>query len=343
MLSAGDVFAAQEKGPQTGLLLFTVFTATYNRVKLLPRVYESLCAQSCRDFEWLIVDDGSTDDTRAWVERCQKIAPFTVRYAWQPNSHKKVALNHGVRLAQGELLVVLDSDDTMRSDALTTMQRLWLDIPVEQRSSFSAVTGLCERPDGAIVGQKYPRDMMDSTPMEMILRYQVRGEKFGFQRVDVMRQYPFPEDVDGYLPESIIWWRIAKSGYQTRFVNVVLRTYYDSPDSISRADEKPVSSDASIQGLRALAHDTLTNHLNWFWVRPSAFILAAARHTRFTLRVEQAQLKPTAASLLKTRDSTVTAATDLYRVTKPLAIMLIWLTYPIGWLAYRRDVSRGHA
>ena len=343
MFSAGGLFAAQEKGPETGLLLFTVFTPTYNRATLLPRVYESLCAQICRDFEWLIVDDGSTDETRIWVEQCQQKAPFAVRYAWQPNSHKKVALNHGVRLAQGELLVVLDSDDTIRPDALATMQRLWLEIPQDKRGSFSAVTGLCERPDGTIVGQKYPLDVMDSTPMEMILRYQIKGEKFGFQRVDVMRQYPFPEDVDGYLPESIIWWRIAKSGYQTRFVNVVLRTYYDSADSISRADDKPVLSDASIQGLRALAHDTLTNHLNWFWVRPSAFILAAARHTRFTLRAKRARLKTRAAGALTTSDTAIAQTTDPYRVIKPWAVLLIWLTYPIGWLAFRRDISRGHA
>ena len=337
MLVDSALSAIQEKGPEKGLFLFTVFTPTYNRAHLLSRVYESLCAQSCRDFEWLIVDDGSTDDTRAWVEQCCLIAPFSVRYVWQTNSHKKAALNQGVKLALGELFVVLDSDDTLLPEALASMQRLWHDIPVTQRGSFSAVTGLCVRPDGSIVGDSYPADVIDSTPMDMILRYQVKGEKFGFQRTEVMRQYPFPEDVSGYLPESIIWWRIAKAGYKTRFVNVVLRTYYDSPDSITRGDDQAVSSDASIQGLRALAHDTLTHHLNWFWIRPMAFVLAAARHTRFSLRA-----KWLGSDLTKTTEpiGQMTVCADPYQVRRPLAVVLIVVTYPLGFALYLRDRLR---
>jgi len=242
-----------------------------------------------------------------------------------------------VRLAKGQLLVVLDSDDTLSPDALSTMKALWEDIPETESSSFSAVTGLCVRPDGQIVGQKYPRDVMDSTPMEMILRYRVTGEKFGFQRTEVMRQFPFPEDVWGYLPESIVWWGIAKAGYKTRFVNVVLRTYYDTADSITRADDRPGSSDASIQGLRALAYDTLTNHLNWFWVRPSAFILAGARYTRFSLRVKRMKRTSDLAGF------DPVAAYDAFAVSRPLAKVLVWLTYPLGLALYARDRWRGHA
>lgn len=334
-----DSVQAQEvsKDPEMGLLLFTVFTASYNRAELLTRVYESLCAQSCREFEWLIVDDGSTDNTRAIVAHFESIAPFQVRYVWQANRHKKVALNLGVRLAQGELLVVLDSDDTLFPEALETMKNLWMDIPLARRSEFSAVTGLCVRPDGKIVGQKYPRDMMDATPMEMILRYRVSGEKFGFQRTEVMRQFPFPEDVWGYLPESIVWWGIAKAGYKTRFVNVVLRTYFDSQDSISRADDRPGSSDASIQGLRALAHDMLTNHLDWFWVRPSAFLLAAARYTRFSLRIKQAR------RAARKGFAQAQVASDPYAITRFWSTWLILLMLPLGYLLFWRDCLKGHA
>lgn len=80
---------------------FTVLTPTFNRGHTLERVYRSLCRQSCDDFEWLVVDDGSTDDTRALVERLQTLAPFAVRYLWQPNQHKKVAFNNGVATPMG--------------------------------------------------------------------------------------------------------------------------------------------------------------------------------------------------------------------------------------------------
>lgn len=93
--------------------LFTVFTPTYNRAHLLHRVYESLKKQTCKDFEWLIVDDGSTDATgdliAAWQQ--ESLTDFPIRYIWQDNGHKKSAFNRGVKEAHGELFVPWDSDD----------------------------------------------------------------------------------------------------------------------------------------------------------------------------------------------------------------------------------------
>ncbi|MDP5238381.1 glycosyltransferase family A protein [Uliginosibacterium sp. 31-16] len=94
--------------------LFTVFTPTYNRAAVL---YDSLCAQTCRDFEWLIVDDGSTDDTRELVARWQSEAGFSIHYVWQKNGHKKTAMNRGAAEARGELFLTLDSDDACLPDA----------------------------------------------------------------------------------------------------------------------------------------------------------------------------------------------------------------------------------
>src|SRR5690606_27363734 len=91
--------------------LFTVLTLTYNRVHTLSRVYESLAEQTFQDFEWLVIDDGSVDDTRARVLAWQQQARFPIRYEWQPNGCKKTAFNRGVRETRGELVVVLDSDD----------------------------------------------------------------------------------------------------------------------------------------------------------------------------------------------------------------------------------------
>ena len=81
--------------------LFTVFTPTYNRASTLPRVYEGLKPQTFRDFEWLIVDDGSRDNTRELVQMWQAEACFPIRYIYQPNRGKPTAFNRGVQEAQG--------------------------------------------------------------------------------------------------------------------------------------------------------------------------------------------------------------------------------------------------
>ena len=94
---------------QTWRHLFTVITPTYNRAHTLERVYLSLREQSFQDFEWVIVDDGSTDSTRTMVMAWQQEASFPIHYVWQKNQHKKTAFNRGVRKANGELVVAVDS------------------------------------------------------------------------------------------------------------------------------------------------------------------------------------------------------------------------------------------
>ena len=79
----------------------TVLTPTYNRAALLPRLFESLCRQTCKDFEWIVVDDGSTDETEAVVRSVGREAAFPVRYLRKENGGKHTAVNLGVREAEG--------------------------------------------------------------------------------------------------------------------------------------------------------------------------------------------------------------------------------------------------
>ncbi|XOT96893.1 glycosyltransferase family 2 protein, partial [Alcaligenes pakistanensis] len=213
--------------------LFTVLTPSYNRAHTLERVYHSLCEQTCQDFEWVVVDDGSTDGTRELVEGWQQQASFPIHYAWQENRHKKAAFNHGVALAQGELVVALDSDDTLVVNALYDMAQIWADIPVSERPGYAGITGLCVRPDGKVVGDMFPQDVFDASSLDISFRYHVRGEKFGCLSTAVLRKFPFPDQIEGFVPESLVWRAIARAGYKNRFVNTVFRVYHNSPDSLS--------------------------------------------------------------------------------------------------------------
>jgi glycosyltransferase involved in cell wall biosynthesis len=220
-----------EQGPLVTEPVFTVATPTYNRAETLPRVYESLCAQSFRSFEWLVVDDGSTDHTRDLVRRWQDVSPFPVRYRWQSNQHKKIAVNHAVREARGSFIAILDSDDSFLPDALRDMYEAWENIPAADRDGFAGVSALVMRPDGTIVGDAFPQDPLDTDGMTCHYIMGVRGEKFTMQRTDVMRQFPFPAFVSGLVPENHVWDRIALT-YRMRHINKIVRIYYPTEGSL---------------------------------------------------------------------------------------------------------------
>lgn len=298
---------------------FTVLTPTFNRAHTLHRVYQSLCEQTYQDFEWVVVDDGSTDETRELVAAWQQEAVFPIHYIWQNNQHKKVAFNRGVQAAQGELIVALDSDDRLESNALYDMARTWRDIPEGERHQYVAVIGLCKKPDGQIVGDMYPYDLLDANPLDLQFKFNVRGEKFGCLSTEVLRRFPFPENIPGFVPESLVWRSMARAGYKTRFVNQVYRVYYDSGDSLSVQGKNNAAQHAL--GLWLLAHDTVVASTPWFHYRPREFFKAAARYTRFALHMRsQAICRPRG-----------------YNLQGLISRVLVYSMSPVGALLYLRD------
>lgn len=213
---------------------FTIFTPTFNRAYLLENVYSSLKQQTFRDFEWLIVDDGSIDNTRILVEQWTAQADFPIRYFYQENKGKHYATNLGVREAQGEFFLTLDSDDRCLPNALERFKHYWDTIPAAQKPYFSAVTALCQDYKGNIVGDKYPSDILDSDSIEIREKFKVRGEKWGFQKTILMRQFPFPEyPGEKFIPESVVW-DVLSVRYKTRFVNEALRIYEALPSGLTK-------------------------------------------------------------------------------------------------------------
>jgi glycosyltransferase involved in cell wall biosynthesis len=299
------------------MALFTVFTPTYNRASTLHRVYDSLRAQTLRDFEWLIVDDGSSDNTSELVKGWQKQADFPIAYHYQTNRGKHIAFNRGVTLAQGELFLTLDSDDACVPTALERLVWHWRQIPDNIRARYSAVTALCVDPNGRPVGDRFPRDTIDSNTLEMRYRYKIRGEKWGFQRTDILRQFPFPE-IAGltHCPETVVWSVIGRR-YLTRYVNEALRIYYpaDSP-------EAQLSSIAPARLARAalLEHTAALNQeLDWFRMDPGRFVRSAVHYVRFSLH---AGIGPR----------------EQWRALHPAGARMLWLMAAIpGMLIYLRE------
>lgn len=215
------------------MCLFTVFTPTYNRARLLSGVYHSLLAQTLQDFEWLVVDDGSEDGTRALVAGWQAEGRLAVRYVRQDNQGKHVAHNRAVAEARGAFLTVLDSDDRCVPRALERLYHHWQGVPEGERDGYSGVACLCADAAGGIVGDRFPAAVFDAGPLYVSHRLGIAGEKWGMHRTAVLREFPFPVFAgERFVPEGLVWNRVGRR-YRLRFVNEALRIYEARADGLS--------------------------------------------------------------------------------------------------------------
>lgn len=201
-------------------MLFTVFTPTYNRSHLLPRLYESLCLQTCKDFEWLIVDDGSTDDTEKIVSRFQSEGKIAIRYFFQENGGKHRAINKGVQLATGELFFIADSDDSLPIDALQILSEEYNYI--KNDSTVAGIVGFDVLPNGRRIAIVADFDELVCSPVDFWCKVKVKGDMKEVIKTEVLRQIPFPEVVgEKFCPEELEWLLLSKK-YKMRYINKVI-------------------------------------------------------------------------------------------------------------------------
>lgn len=212
-------------------MLITVFTPTYNRKKLLPRLYESLCRQTFRDFEWVIVDDGSKDDTKDVINKLKINQQFPVRYFFQENGGKHRAINRGVKEAKGELFFIADSDDILPQNALKIVKEEYEKIA--DKKYISGICGLDSYFDGRVIGSGLPKERMLSDNIELRLRYGVTGDMKEVFKTSIMREYPFPEiEGEHFCSEDLVWNRISAQ-YKMMYINQVIYCAEYQPEGIT--------------------------------------------------------------------------------------------------------------
>jgi len=256
--------------------LFTVFTATYNRAHTIHRVYDCLCKQTLCDFEWLVIDDGSTDRTAELISAWARVANFPIRYFKQVHSGKHIAHNHALREARGRFFAYLDSDDALLPNALEKLIRGWSTIPENQQHAFYSVGALCCDQSGKIIGDIFATDPFDADFRELRYIHRIRGEKWIVGLTDVMRCFPFPEVIGiQFIPEGMVWSNIAKS-FKTRWSNDVLRIYYvDDLETGATLSTRGSFGDHAL-GRWYYYVWLLNNDLEYFFDSPVPFLKAAA-------------------------------------------------------------------
>lgn len=215
----------------------TVFTPTYNRAHTLTRAFNSLMKQTCKDFVWLVIDDGSTDNTRSVIDELKGKADFEIRYYWKKNGGRHTAVNYSYQYLDTPYVVTLDSDDELLPDAIEKMINTWKKIPATEYDRFWCISGReMNATTGKMVGKPYPKMiniLSGKKQRKTILKY--RGEKHCCRKVDIHIQYRFPEFSDTkFVPENMVWDKINRK-YDQYCVNDIYGKYYtDSSDSLAK-------------------------------------------------------------------------------------------------------------
>lgn len=217
--------------------VFTIFTPSYNRANTLPRLFECLKKQTLKSFEWIVIDDGSCDDTEKVVDSFIKEKPdFEIIYKYQDNSGKHIATNNAAKIARGQFFITIDSDDALKEDALETLLAEWNKIPEAERQKYKGISCRTCNIKGKINGCKLPSEYLDCSDLDIRFKYKIDGELWGMTRLDIIKSNPYP-NVGGlhFYPENIYWDNIGRE-YITRFIDIPLRIYIN--DQVNALTDK---------------------------------------------------------------------------------------------------------
>jgi glycosyltransferase involved in cell wall biosynthesis len=209
-------------------VILTIFTPAYNRAHTLPRTYESLCAQQCKDFIWLVVDDGSSDNTAELVKEWQKKDNgFEIRYVYKDNGGMHTAHNTAYALIDTELNTCIDSDDKLAVDAVEKILTKWAQV---RDQGYAGIIGLDADFDGNIIGKGFPERMTETT----VIGYYAAGgsgDKKLVYRTEIINQYPeYPVFEDEKYISLAYKYRLIDQSYKMAVLDDVLCNVEYQPD-----------------------------------------------------------------------------------------------------------------
>ena len=230
----------------------TVFTPTFNRGYLMNKLFHSLNSQTNKHFEWLIVDDGSIDQTGELVETFKEQADFEIRYFYQQNGGKHRAINHGLDLARGELFFIVDSDDSLTDDAIEKIFNNYSGIAFD--NSFVGIAFNRGFSKKRIVGETFEGTYIDCDNLHRA-KYNILGDKAEVYRTDILKSIKFPVvDGENFMSEVVLWNEVARRGYKLRWFNDIIYFCDYLEDGLTKNSEKILFNNP-------VAHQMMTKEL----------------------------------------------------------------------------------
>lgn len=210
----------------------TVFTPTYNRAYRIENLYQSLKQQTSQDFEWVVIDDGSIDETqylfKNWINANN---PFEITYIKTKNGGKHRAINKGCKVAKGELFFIVDSDDVLTPNAIERI--IYWESTIDGKSSYCGVTGNRGFSLDTIIGGTFEGEFLDGTFLQK-QNFNIYGDRAEVFYTELLKQYPFPEiEGENFMTENVVWLFLAFDGYKTRWFNEIIYITEYLPDGLS--------------------------------------------------------------------------------------------------------------
>lgn len=214
----------------------TVFTPTYNRAHTLQRVFNSLMAQTFdhNKFEWILIDDGSSDNTKDLVENFLQKADFKIEYIVQENRGKNYCHNRAISLAKGELFLILDSDDEIVPECMDVFWRYWENLDENLKKDIYGINCLCK--DGytnTLIGH-FVQEGLFSDSYRWKHENKVYFEAWGALNTKLFKKHLFPQ-IDGvkFIPEAYLWDSVGHKR-AVLSTNEILRIVYFQDDGFSK-------------------------------------------------------------------------------------------------------------
>lgn len=215
----------------------TVFTPVYNRAHTLDRLFTSLQDQSFKDFEWVVVDDGSSDESVEMIKKYICDDPgFVIKLVENHHGGKHRAVNTGLSVADGKLFFMLDSDDWLTKNALETVVRWEKRIPIG--TMCAGLCGCMEDPNGKLISKGLKKDYI-YMPLTQMMKQGMDGDHADILYTEVFRKYPYPEiDEEMHIAPGVPFVRMANDGYNLLFFNEVVYIAEYGPDGLTAMGDK---------------------------------------------------------------------------------------------------------
>ena len=212
---------------------YTVFTPTYNRKEELSTLYQSLKKQTFTQFEWLIIDDGSTDNSEQQIQEFIDENCVSIRYIRQNNGGKHRAFNKAIKEAAGEFVICVDSDDYLKDNAIEKIDEF-----SQASINLMAICFLCDDKEGKIIGDEFPDSKETYNLIDLTFKYKIRGDKLWVFKRDVLKKYKFPEYQDEkFVTEGVLLYEMAQE-YDLLAINEPLQIHEYKEGGLTKIGNK---------------------------------------------------------------------------------------------------------
>ena len=213
--------------------LITVFTPAYNRAYILAELYNSLVRQTCKEFIWYVINDGSSDNTDEIMNEFITEHKINIRYEKQKNSGKHSAHNRATANCETELFFCVDSDDFLTVDAIEKIKNAWQSIPIQKIPALSGIVANRGYKNGNVIGTEFPAGISEAG-LSQLYAMGKKGDTALIFRTEIIRQYPFPIfEGERFFREHVIYDEIDKT-YKLYVLNEVIYMCEYLDDGLSK-------------------------------------------------------------------------------------------------------------